>query len=64
MNKEVIANIFIIPNIENMGHRITYDSHGAYYLVKTHDGEVKFHRDEMGLPYIDDDKTQGMGEYP
>ena len=47
-----------------MGHRITYDSHGAYYLVKTHDGEVKFHRDEMGLPYIDDDKTQGMGDYP
>jgi hypothetical protein len=31
---------------------ITYDSWDGYYVVHTQKGEVRFHKDEQGLPYI------------
>ena len=31
---------------------ITYDSWDGYYVVNTQKGEVWFHKDEQGLPYI------------
>ena len=34
-------------------YRITYDSWQGYYVVHTANGEVQFHKDENGLPYID-----------
>ena len=33
-------------------YRITYDSWEGYYVVHTPKGEVRFHKDEQGLPYI------------
>ena len=32
---------------------ITYDSWQRYYKVHTQDGDVRFYKDENGLPYID-----------
>ena len=34
-------------------YRITYDSWEGYYVVHTPRGEVRFYKDEQGLPYID-----------
>ncbi len=36
---------------------ITYDSWDGYYVVHTPRGEVKFHKDEQGLPYINLDES-------
>jgi hypothetical protein len=47
-----IANIFSMNKLEKK-HRITYDSWDGYYIVHTANGEVRFHKDENGLPYID-----------
>jgi hypothetical protein len=46
-----IANIFLMNELEKH-YRITYDSWQGYYGVHTPKGEVKFHKDEHGLPYI------------
>lgn len=32
---------------------ITYDSWEGYYIVHTPKGEVRFHKDKQGLPYLD-----------
>ena len=32
--------------------RITYDSWEGYYVVHTLNGEIRFHKDRQGLPYI------------
>jgi hypothetical protein len=32
---------------------ITYNSWQGYYIVCTPRGEVRFHKDKHGLPYID-----------
>jgi hypothetical protein len=34
-------------------YRITYDSWEGHYVVYTPKGEVNFHKDEQGLPYIE-----------
>jgi hypothetical protein len=47
-----IANIFSMHELER-SYRITYDSWKGYYVVHTPKGEVRFHKDEQGLPYID-----------
>ena len=49
---EGIANIFSMPELEKK-YRITYDSWEGYYVVHTERGEVRFYKDEQGLPYID-----------
>ena len=33
-------------------YRITYDSWQGYYVVHTLKGEVWFHKDKQGLPYL------------
>jgi hypothetical protein len=47
-----IANIFSVHKLEKL-YRITYDSWECFYVVHTPRGEVHFHKDEQGLPYID-----------
>jgi hypothetical protein len=47
-----IANIFSMNELEKK-YRITYDSWKGYYIVHTANGEIRFHKDENGLPYID-----------
>ena len=47
-----IANIFSMHELEKL-YRITYDSWEDFYAVHTPRGEVHFHKDEHGLPYID-----------
>ncbi len=47
-----IANIFSMHELEKM-YRITYGSWEGFYVVHTPRGEVHFHKDEQGLPYID-----------
>jgi hypothetical protein len=47
-----IANIFSMHKLEKM-YRITYDSCEGFYVVHTPRGEVHFHKDKQGLPYID-----------
>ncbi len=37
---------------ERARKRITYDSWQGYYIVHTSRGEVRFYKDEHGLPYI------------
>ena len=49
---EGIANIFSMPELEKK-YRITYDSWEGYYIVHTERGQVRFNKDEQGLPYID-----------
>jgi hypothetical protein len=46
------ANIFSMHELEQ-SYRITYDSWEGYYVVHTPKGEVRFYKDEQGLPYID-----------
>jgi hypothetical protein len=47
-----IANIFSMHELEKM-YRITYNSWEGFYVVHTPRGEVHFHKDKQGLPYID-----------
>jgi hypothetical protein len=47
-----IANIFLVHELEKL-YRITYNSWQGYYGVHTPKGEVRFHKDKQGLPYID-----------
>jgi hypothetical protein len=47
-----IANICLMHELEKFC-RITYNSWEGYYIVHMPRGEVKFHKDEQGLPYID-----------
>jgi hypothetical protein len=47
-----IANIFLMHE-RKKHYRITYNSWEGYYVVHTPRGEVKFHKDKQGLPYID-----------
>ncbi len=47
-----IANIISIHEPEKL-YQITYDSWEGYYIVHTAQGQVHFHKDEQGLPYID-----------
>jgi len=47
-----IANIFSMHELER-SYRITCDSWEGYYVVHTPKGEVRFYKDEQGLPYID-----------
>ena len=46
-----IANIFSMHELEKL-YRITYDSWKGYYIVHTPKGEVRFYKDEQGLPYL------------
>jgi hypothetical protein len=46
-----IANIFSMHELEKR-HRITYDSWAGYYSVHTPKGDVRFYKDEQGLPFI------------
>jgi hypothetical protein len=52
-----IANIFSMQELEKL-YRITYDSWEGYYVVHTPGGNVRFYKDEQGLPYIDLDKSK------
>ena len=47
-----IANIISMHELEET-YRITYDSWAGYYVVHTPKGEVRFYKDEQGLPYLD-----------
>jgi hypothetical protein len=47
-----IANIFSMNELEKH-YRIIYESWQGYYFVHTPKVEVKFHKYEHGLPYID-----------
>jgi len=47
-----IANIISMHELEET-YRITYDSWARYYVVHTPKGEVRFYKDEQGLPYLD-----------
>jgi hypothetical protein len=49
---EGIANIFSMNELEKR-YCITYNSWKSYYMVHTKSGEVRFYKDENGLPYID-----------
>jgi hypothetical protein len=53
-----IANIFSMHELEKK-YRITYDSWKGHYVVHTPKGEVNFHKDEQGLPYIKLDGPTG-----
>ena len=48
---EGIANIFSMNKLEKK-YRITYNSWEGYYVVHTHNGPVRFHKDENRLLYI------------
>ncbi len=52
-----IANIFSMHELEKL-YRIMYDSWEGYYVVHTPRGDVRFYKDEQGLPYIDLDKSK------
>jgi hypothetical protein len=47
-----IANIFSMHELEKL-YRITFDSWEGFYIVHTLRGEVHFHKDKHGLPFID-----------
>ncbi len=51
-----IANIFSMHELARL-YCITYGSWDGYYVIHTPRGEVKFHKDEQGLPYINLDKS-------
>ena len=53
-----IATIFSMHELEKK-YCITYDSWEGHYVVHTPKGEVKFHKDEQGLPYIELDGAGG-----
>ncbi len=50
------ANIFSMHKLEQL-YCITYDSWDGFYVVHTPQGEVRFHKDEQGLPFINLDKS-------
>ena len=41
-----------MPKLEKL-YCITYDSWEGYYVIHTENGEIRFYKDEQGLPYID-----------
>ena len=47
-----IANIILMHELKLL-YRITYGSWAGYYVVHTPKGEVRFYKDEQGLPYLD-----------
>jgi hypothetical protein len=47
-----IANIISMHELESL-YRIIYDSWKGYDVVHTPKGEVRFYKDEQGLPYLD-----------
>ncbi len=51
-----IANIFSMHKLECL-YCITYNSWDGYYVIHIPRGEVKFHKDKQGLPYINLDKS-------
>ncbi len=51
-----IANIFSMHELERL-YLITYDSWGGLYVIHTLRGEVRFHKDNQGLPYINLDRS-------
>jgi hypothetical protein len=54
-----IANIFLMHKLEKY-YRITYNSWLGYYVVHTPKEEVRFYKDEQGLPFIDlEESNQG-----
>ncbi len=53
-----IANIFSMHELKKK-YRITYDSWEGHYVVHMPKGEVNFHKDEQGLPYIELDGPTG-----
>ena len=55
-----IANIFSMHELEKLYH-IRYDSWVGYYVVHTPNGEVRFHKDEQGLHYLDLDESSQAG---
>jgi hypothetical protein len=46
-----IANIFSMNEVKKR-YRVMFDSWEGYYIVHMASREVKFHKDEQGLPYI------------
>ena len=55
-----IANIISMNELESL-YRITYDSWEGYYIVHTSKGEVRFYKDEQGLPYLDLNEYDAAG---
>jgi hypothetical protein len=53
-----IANIFLMHELKKK-YRITYDSWEGHCVVHMPKGEVNFHKDEQGLPYIKLDGPTG-----
>jgi hypothetical protein len=51
-----IANIFSMHKLERL-YRIIYDNWDGYYVIHTPQGEVRFHKDKQGLPYINLDES-------
>ena len=47
-----IANIISMHELEKL-YRIMYDCWEGYYIVHMKQGQVHFHKDEQGIPYID-----------
>jgi hypothetical protein len=53
-NQDGIANILSIHVLGKLGYHIRYDTVDGRYSVSHKDHEeVKFNKDEMGLPYIE-----------
>jgi hypothetical protein len=57
---EGIANIISMHELESL-YRITYDSWAGYYVIHTPKGEVRFYKDEQGLPYLDLSESNKAG---
>ncbi len=55
-----IANIILMHELKSLYH-ITYDSRAGYYVVHTPKGEVRFYKDEQGLPYLDLEESNKAG---
>ena len=55
-----IANIISMHELESL-YRITYDSWAGYYVIHTPEGEVRFYKDEQGLPYLDLNESSETG---
>jgi hypothetical protein len=51
-----IANIFSMHEMEQL-YCIAYNNWEGFYIVHTPRGEVRFHKDDQGLPYIDLDRS-------
>ncbi len=52
-----ITNIFSMHELEKL-YRVTYDSWEGYYMVHTPRGDVRFYKDDQGLPYIDLEESE------